>query len=296
MELAQALHRLGVRIRLFGKDNLVGPLSDPRVRDYAAATLSDEFSFFPDGNVSDIRRAGDEVVVTYTDTQGEEQSERFQYMLAATGRRPNVDALKLENTNLPLDSRGIPEFDNLTMQIGDSHVFIAGDANNQIPLLHEAADEGRIAGDNAARYPDIRVRPRRAGLSVVFSDPQIAMAGMMLREIEQAGIAHAIGEVSFEGQGRARVMLKNKGILRVYGEHGTGKFLGAEMFGPAAEHIGHLLSWAVQAGLTVQEMLDSPFYHPVVEEGVRSALRNLNRELRMGPVPVEQCLDCGPGA
>jgi dihydrolipoamide dehydrogenase len=57
------------------------------------------------------------------------------------------------------------------------------------------------------------------------------------------------------------------------------------MLGPAAEHIGHLLAWSVQRGDTVQQMLDSPFYHPVVEEG-----------LRMGPVPVERCLDCGPGA
>jgi dihydrolipoamide dehydrogenase len=46
----------------------------------------------------------------------------------------------------------------------------------------------------------------------------------------------------------------------------------------------------------VQQMLDSPFYHPVVEEGLRTALRQLQRALRMGPVPVERCLDCGPGA
>jgi len=46
----------------------------------------------------------------------------------------------------------------------------------------------------------------------------------------------------------------------------------------------------------VQQMLDSPFYHPVIEEGVRTALRDLNRRLRLGPVPVERCLDCGPGA
>jgi len=46
----------------------------------------------------------------------------------------------------------------------------------------------------------------------------------------------------------------------------------------------------------VQEMLDSPFYHPVIEEGLRTALRLLQRDLRMGPPPVERCLDCGPGA
>ena len=101
---------------------------------------------------------------------------------------------------------------------------------------------------------------------------------------------------SFDDQGRSRVMAQNSGLLHVYGAHHTGRFLGAEMIGPAAEHIGHLLAWAVQQQLTVQQMLDSPFYHPVVEEGVRTALRALNRKLRLGPVPVERCLDCGPGA
>ena len=68
------------------------------------------------------------------------------------------------------------------------------------------------------------------------------------------------------------------------------------MLGPAAEHLGHLLAWSVQRGDTVQQMLDSPFYHPVIEEGLRTALRHLQRALGLGPVPVARCLDCGPGA
>jgi len=295
LELAQALHRLGVRVRLFGKDGAVGPLSDPDVRAAAADIFKAELPFHPDADVRVISREGDEVVVRFLDHDGQEKTERFQWLLAATGRVPNIDNLGLENTSLPRDARGVPSFCRSTGQIGDSHVFIAGDANAEVALLHEAADEGKIAGDNAGRYPDVRERPRRAGISVVFSDPQIAIAGWSRQEIDAREIDYEFGEVMFTGQGRSRVMLRNKGMLRVYGQHGTGLFLGAEMVGPAAEHIAHLLSWAKQAGLTVQEMLDSPFYHPVVEEGVRTALRVLARKLRMGPVPVEQCLDCGPG-
>jgi dihydrolipoamide dehydrogenase len=103
-------------------------------------------------------------------------------------------------------------------------------------------------------------------------------------------------EVSFEDQGRSRVMLKNRGALHLYAERRSGRLLGAEMLGPAAEHLGHLLAWSVQRGDSVQAMLDSPFYHPVIEEGLRTALRGLQRALRMGPPPVERCLDCGPGA
>ncbi len=90
---------------------------------------------------------------------------------------------------------------------------------------------------------------------------------------------HVIGAVSFEDQGRARVMLRNHGMLHVYAEIGTGRFLGAEMLGPDAEHIGHLLAWALQMNLTIAQMLEMPFYHPVVEEGLRTALRDAQQAL-----------------
>ena len=88
------------------------------------------------------------------------------------------------------------------------------------------------------------------------------------------------GEVSFADQGRSRVMLRNRGHLRVYADRATGRFLGAEMAGPAAEHIGHLLAWAAANRMTVASMLEMPFYHPVVEEGLRTALRDLDAKLR----------------
>ena len=79
---------------------------------------------------------------------------------------------------------------------------------------------------------------------------------------------------------RARILLKNKGLLNVYGDIATGRLLGAEMIGPAAEHIGHLLAWSLQSQMTISEMLAMPFYHPVIEEGLRTALRDLEEKLR----------------
>lgn len=296
LELAQALHRLGVRVRLYGRSEQVGPLTDPALQALARQVFAAELPLSTDLAAIEPRRDGDGVVVRATGRDGSVHEERFDGLLAATGRRPNVDQLGLERTTLPLDAQGIPVHDQRSAQVAGHPVFIAGDVNDDRPLLHEAADEGRIAGDNAGRFPDVRMRPRRAPLAVVFSEPQIALAGASHAELSARGVAFETGRVSFDDQGRSRVMGRNQGALHVYAEAGTGRFLGAEMLGPAAEHIGHLLAWSVQRGDTVQQMLDSPFYHPVVEEGLRTALRQLQRALRMGPVPVERCLDCGPGA
>ena len=96
-----------------------------------------------------------------------------------------------------------------------------------------------------------------------------------------------IGAVSFEDQGRARVMLRNRGLLRVYADRHDGRVLGAEMIGPDAEHLAHLLAWGIQSGMTVARMLEMPFYHPVVEEGLRTALRDAAARLAEG-VPQQR--------
>jgi dihydrolipoamide dehydrogenase len=292
LELAQALHRLGVRMRLYGRGAQVGPLTDPALQTLTREIFQCDMSLSLDAGEIEVSRNADGVTVRARNTP----EASFDFLLAATGRVPDVSHLNLGAAELPLDKKGVPMFDRHSGQIGNTHVFMAGDADNDRPLLHEAADDGRIAGENAGRYPEVRAHARRTPLTVVFSDPQLMIAGASHGQLTASGADFAVGEVSFADQGRSRVIARNQGALRVYGERGSGRLLGAEMAGPAAEHIGHLLAWCVQRGDTVSQVLDYPFYHPVIEEGVRSALRGLRSELRMGPQPVPQCLDCGPGA
>ena len=283
LELGQALSRLGVRTSLFARGGSVAQLSDPEVLHAAMRTLSEELDLHFQTEVVRAEQQGDQILLTIRDALGKESSARFDRVLVATGRRPNVHGLGLEETGLALQENGVPVFDSRTMQCGNSHIFIAGDANNELPLLAEAADHGKIAGENAGRYPDVRPGLRRTALGIAFTEPNIATLGKSYRTLCEGGRPKfAIGKVSFENQGRSRVMLQNKGMLRVYGEYGSCRFLGAEMIAPRGEHIAHLLAWAVQAHLTVPQMLDMPFYHPVIEEGVRTALRDLAAELAKG--------------
>lgn len=271
LELGQALHRLGVRVKVYGRSGSIGSLADPALIDEAKRVFGAEFRLDPRAN-AEISSDGEGVLVTPRGAASASASERFDFLLAATGRRPNVDGLGLEHTTLARDAAGVPVFDRATLQCGDAPVFIAGDANDDVPLLHEAADEGRIAGENAARFPDVHAGFRRAPLTIVFTDPQIAIIGG--GHAACAGRDAVTGEVSFENQGRSRIMQRNQGRLHVYADRATGALLGAEMLGPDAEHLGHLLAWARQLDLTVADTLRLPFYHPVVEEGLRTALRD----------------------
>ena len=279
LELGQALHRLGVRIRIFGLSGSLKPLSDMGIKSYAEKLFKDEFPLDTKANILGLELENEQVKISFVDPKnGEEKEELFDFLLAATGRSPNVNDLGLENTKLELDSLGVPLYNSSTMQCGNSSIFIAGDVNNDLPILHEAADEGKIAGDNAARFPDIKSGLRRSPVTVVFCDPQIAIVGESWSELE--GNENVVtGKVSFEGQGRSRIILKNKGLMHVYADQNSGLFLGSEFIGPHAEHLAHLMSWAHQQNMTIQQMLEMPFYHPVIEEGLRTALRDAESKL-----------------
>ena len=277
LELGQALARLGVTVRVFGMSGSLAGITDLAVRQAAKKVFQGEFYLDPDARVLETRREGDEVEVRYVRLDNSECVERFDYALVATGRRPNVAGLGLEHAGIEVNAQGIPAYDRDTLQIQGQPVFIAGDVNNDVPLLHEAADEGRIAGMNAVNFPDLKPGKRTTPLGIVFTDPQIASVGLGPDRLEKGSFV--TGELDFTGQGRSRVMLKNKGLMHLYADIKTRRLVGAQMLGPACEHLAHLLAWSVEQSMTIDQMLAMPFYHPVIEEGLRTALRDTAAKL-----------------
>ena len=302
VEAAQALARLGVRVRCLSKGGSLATLTDEAVTQAAADILRADFPLTLDADIREITHDDDGVSVTFSNggtdggtEDGEVRTERFDYALAATGRVPNVEGLGLENAGLRLGENGVPVADRCTClcEAGEgpeAGVFVAGDAEGNDPVLPVAIDDGRIAGDNAGRWPDIKAHQRKAGLLITYTAPTIAVAGLSRAEIEASGHDYAVGEASFADQGRAVVEARDRGLLRLYGERGTGRLLGAEMAAPDGEHHAHLLAWSMGQGLRVDEALGLPVYHPCTEEGVRTALRRLAGALRMDDLPVERMM------
>jgi len=275
-EIAQALARLGIAVTGFDAADHIAGLSDADVNRQAVALLRAEFAMHL-GQAAEPVIEGERIRV-----RAGNESAVVDKVLVALGRRPNIDQMGLENLGVELDERGVPPFDIRTMQIADLPVYIAGDANRHLPLLHEALDEGYIAGYNALRNEPVCFE-RRVPLAIVFTDPGIAVVGQPFAELDQDEII--IGEVDFSSQARARMAENNHGLLRVYVEKSSGRLLGAEMCAPQGEHLAHLLALAVQRKLTVRELLRMPFYHPVLEEGLRTALRDAAGKLGGADVP-----------
>ncbi|PXW59143.1 dihydrolipoyl dehydrogenase [Methylobacterium sp. B4] len=273
LELAQAMARLGVETQVFDPGDSLGGLSDPDLKAAAREIFSQAFALHLGAKVERGRVDGDGARLGWDG--GETRVER---VLAAAGRPPNVRGIGLELTGARLDERGSPAHDPRSLLCEGSAILIAGDANADRPVLHEASRQGRIAGRNAARIAagEGAERPERwVALAMVFSEPQIAVIGGGFDE----GADRLVGRADFCDQGRAQVMDEAQGGLRLYAEPG-GRLAAAELIGPGAEHLGHILAHAVQDGLDVRRLRERPFYHPTLEEGLDTALSDLADQLR----------------
>lgn len=272
LELGQALSRLGVEVIGFEMQNTVGGLSSPVVIEKAIDMFSKEFPMYL-GAAAQLEKTESGVKVSI-----EKESFEVDLVLAALGRRPNIDAIQLEKAGVQLDKRGMPSFNVNTMQIEDKPLFIAGDVDVFRPILHEAVHEGKIATLNAIDFPDVTAYKRKTSLGIAFTDPDIGFFGRSYRDLDLQKV-EVINFNLEKNNGRAIVMAEDYGIISLYGDKESKRLIGGEIFMPHAEHFTHLLTWAVEQEMTVLDIIKMPFYHPVLEEAIQAALYLLYKAL-----------------
>ena len=276
LEMGLALSRLGVHVIGADMAPVVAGISDPLVAALARDRFGREMTLWLDQPTSVERSAGGVMM-----RSGDRHAE-VDLVLAALGRRPNVDALGLAEVGVTMDARGTPIFNPQTMQVGDLPLFIAGDANADRPLMHEACDEGSIAGYNAAQWAaqgaaaQATAFQRKVSLGIAFTDPDVVSVGERFDRLTDGEVL--VGTARGEGNGRTRILGGEQGLVRVYADRQTGRLRGAAMVAVRGEHLAHLLAWAIQRGETARAVLQLPFYHPVVEEMLQSALQDIVRQ------------------
>ena len=273
LEIGQSLSRLGVKVTGIDQQNIISGLDDTEVNATAIETISREFPLWLGEPAEITQLENGNLQVSAGD-----KSVEVEKIFASMGRRPNIDKLNLEATTLELSANGVPVFNPNTMQLGTSSIYIAGDCNANKPILHEAAFEGRVAGFNIMQDSPVAFK-LKTPLAITFCEPNIVTVGEKISKLNPQ--TTAIGEVKMAPVGRALIMGKNRGLIRLYADINTGKLLGASMACVKGENLGHLLCWCIEMNMTVHQMLRMPFYHPVIEEALQAALYDLKSKLNI---------------
>lgn len=212
--------------------------------------------------VVELKSAGDKVEVR---TEGAEfdGTHSFDRVLVSIGRRPVTSGIGLENTKVKINDKGFVVV-NEQQQTADPHIMAIGDAAGEPMLAHKASHEGKVAAEVLAGKP-AAFEPQ-AIPAVVFTDPEIAWAGLTINEAEKAGRDVEIAQYPWQASGRAIANGRTDGMTRWVIDPTSERVLGCGIVGAGAGELIAEAVVAIEMGCSVRDVADSIHPHPTLSE------------------------------
>ena len=220
--------------------------------------------------VTGLKDNGNGVDVSFEGPEGQ-TTETFSRVLVAVGRRPNSDGIGLENTNVVMDSKGFVEVDK-QQRTADSHVLAIGDVCGEPMLAHRASHQGKVAVESLHGEPAL-FEPR-AIPAVVFTDPEIAWAGLTEQEAELSGREIEVSRYPWAASGRAHALGRIEGMTKMLVDPETEQVLGVGIVGSGAGELIAEGALAIEMGCTARDLSETIHPHPTLGETVAFSAEN----------------------
>ncbi len=208
------------------------------------------------------------VKVTFKLPDGTVQETDYDKVLVSVGRRPNSKIPGLENTKVKVNERGFISI-NKQLQTDDPAVYAIGDVAGDPMLAHKAAHEGRTAIEHIAGHK-VEFAPY-AIPAVVFTDPEIAWAGLTQAEAEAKGIDVEVVRFPWAASGRAVTLDRTEGLTKLLIDKKTERVLGGAIVGPGAGDMIAEIVLAIEMAATAYDLEHTIHPHPTLSETVMEA-------------------------
>jgi dihydrolipoamide dehydrogenase len=220
-----------------------------------------------DTKVVGLKDAGKQVEVH---VQGPELEGTFSYdrVLISVGRQPVSSGIGLENTKVTINDRRFVEIDN-QQRTSDPHILAIGDVAGEPMLAHKASHEGKVAAEVLAGEP-AAFQPQ-AIPAVVFTDPEIAWAGLTVEEAKRAGREVKVAQYPWQASGRAIAIGRTEGLTKWIIDPETDRVLGCGIVGTGAGELIAESVLAIEMGCVVRDVAESIHPHPTLSETVAFA-------------------------
>jgi dihydrolipoamide dehydrogenase len=215
-----------------------------------------------------MKQVKDGIAVTF-EGEGKTGDQTFDRVLVSIGRRPNSAIPGLEKTRVQIDTRGFIVVDE-SRRTGEPTIYAIGDVAGEPMLAHKASHEGRAAVDAIAGDRNVAFEPA-AIPAVVFTDPEIAWAGLTETEAEKMGRKVSVAKFPWSASGRAISLGRTDGLTKLIIDPETERVLGVGICGPGA---GELISegvLAIEMGATAKDVALTIHPHPTLSETVMEA-------------------------
>ena len=273
LELGTVWNRIGSKVTVIEAQDKFLSLVDQQVAKEASKLLKKQgMDILLGARLTGTEIKGKEVIVSYTDAEGEKTA-TFDKLIVAVGRRPYTQNLLSGDCGVNLDERGFI-FVNDKCSTDAPGIYAIGDVVRGPMLAHKSSEEGvmvaeRIAGHKAQMNYDIIP-------SVIYTHPEIAFVGKNEDELKAAGEKYNVGTFPFAASGRAMAANDTAGFVKIIADAETDRILGASVIGPSAGDLVQQVVIAMEFGSSAEDLGMMVFSHPSLSETVHEAALGVN--------------------
>lgn len=269
LEIGSYYNKFGVDVTVLeAQSGLLQGVADPDCVQVVARRLKKKgVKVLLNAKAMSFKKTGNELSVM-AQVDGVEQAIPADKILVTVGRKPNSDQMGLSQIGLKIDKRGFIEV-NKQLRTNISHIFAIGDIAGQPMLAHKASREGIVAAEVIAgknSVMDVKTVP-----AVIFTDPEIASAGLTVEEARQKGYDVSVGQFPYAANGRALSMMDAEGFVKIITDKKTGLVLGAHVVGYEASNLISEAALAIEMGATATDIASTIHPHPTLPEMVMEA-------------------------
>ena len=276
-ELAQYLVRMGCAVKMIQRSATVLSREDPDIGEaLGAAFVEDGIELFTGATAVRIERAGRKKRVVAT-RAGHEVAFESDEIFLALGRLPNVDGFGFDAAGIKYSSpKGVAV--NEYLQTSNPDIFAAGDVTGDRQLVHVAVYEGQLAARNALGATPKAAHYELQRARAIFTDPQVAIAGLSERECRDRGMTFAVASYPFAEEGKAIVADLTRGFIKLLAAP-DGLLLGAAIVGAEASDFIHEAIALLYFKANVRDIMEMPHLHPTLAEIITYPAEELTEKL-----------------
>jgi len=269
LELGSVYQALGSKVSVVEMTSGLLPGADRDLVNYLAKKIKEKYEkVMLNSKVVEMKEVKNGVSVKIQDQDGKTIEEVYDYVLMSIGRKPDTSGLGLENTNIKINERGWIVTDKQT-RTTDKNIFAIGDIAGEPMLAHKASHEGRVAVEVIAGHKSA-FEPL-AIPAVVFTDPEIAWAGITENQAREQKINHTVVKFPWAASGRAATLDRKDGITKLIVDPDTERLLGIGICGSGA---GELIAegvLAIEMGANLTDLKLTIHPHPTLSETIMEA-------------------------
>ena len=275
-ELTQFLNRVGSKVIQIQRSPHILKEVSPEAAEVVEQVFREEgVDLYTGTSITRISKTDDGYEVQF-EHQGESVTKQAKHLFNALGRIPNTQGLNLEAAGISTKPSGHIQTGAYN-QTENPNVYAAGDVAGPVEIVHVAIIQGEAAAKHATGRK-VREPSDWDFLGVIFTDPQIALAGKNAAMLKSEGIDYVTADYPWDDHGKSILMEAKHGYVRVFADR-SGKILGAEIVGKDAGELIHAFSVAISLNATVVDLLAAPWYHPTLAEMVTYPLEDIADEL-----------------